>query len=108
MIRQIRSRETVPTDLKCPMPQVAPNATPNAFSKPDTSRESEDDSSRPLPFTLELLVGTPPHISTIILHQTMQEEQANRIATYLRQQCGLPPEHPNFDIDAKPLPASAA
>lgn len=69
-IRHVRVLETLP---------LAPVST-------------KSDSSPPRLFSLDILVGSTPNIATITLHKTMQEEQANRIACYLREQCGLPPE----------------
>ncbi|MBU6412166.1 MAG: DUF3592 domain-containing protein [Planctomycetes bacterium] len=69
-IRQVRVRETLP---------FAPVS-------------AKSDSSPPRLFSLDILVGSAPKIATVTLHKTMQEEQANRIACYLREQCGLAPE----------------
>lgn len=80
-IRKVRVRETLPASVS------------NLNAKP---------SSAPRLFSLELLVGSAPHIGTITLHQTMQEEHANRIASYLREQCGMPPEHDSTQIPEDP------
>lgn len=47
--------------------------------------------SAPHPISLELQVGSAPHVQTITLHRTLTLDAAERIASFLRSECGLQP-----------------